>query len=205
MPEPFTDGLGPMARWERDCAAPETEGVLLQRVAEGEPLKAVCRSRGWPYALVAQWLHGDENLLARYDAALRIWVDSIAMETVAISDEQVEVVTESGQVLDPNVARDALRIKSRQWAAEKLHRARYGQTLKVEKSVSVTADSGLVGFAGALLERVRALPGKVDPVNFEPGYIAMSTDAPEPEFVRERVLNVKPVAATATGSTSQEI
>jgi hypothetical protein len=144
-----------MARWERDRELPETAEGVLQRVAEGEPLTEICKSRGWPYSQVAMWLHGDEKLLERYDAALRIWVDSLAMETVAISDEQVEVVTEDGKVLDPNVPRDALRIKTRQWAAERLNRARFGQTLKVERALSVTADAGLVGFAAALLERVR--------------------------------------------------
>lgn len=133
-----------MQRWGRDCELPETSVVICQRVAEGEPLKLVCKSRGWPYSLVAQWLHGDEALLARYDAALRIWVDGLAAETILIADES-----------DPeNVAAAALQVKARQWAAEKLHRARYGQTLKVERSVSVVADAGLIGLAGDLLARI---------------------------------------------------
>lgn len=169
--ESFTDGLGPMQRWGRDCELPETETVIFQRVADGESLKPVCKSRGWPYSVVAQWLHADEGRLARYDAALRIWVDSIAMETVAISDEQAVAVSKQGTEFDPDVPRDALRIKARQWAAEKLHRARYGQTLKVERSVSVVADAGLVGLAGDLLaligrqERVvTALPNGLVPM-----------------------------------------
>ena len=140
-----------MQRWERDREAPETAQVVLQRVAEGEPLKDVCKSRGWPYALVAQWLHGDEELLARYDAALQMWVDGLAMETIPISDNA-----------DPaEVAKAALQVKARQWAAEKLYRARYGQTLKVERSVSVTADAGLVETMGALLGMVQRRPERV--------------------------------------------
>ncbi len=168
--QPFTDGLGPMQRWELAKGTPEIESVILQRVADGETLKGICKSRGWPYSLVAMWLHGNEALLARYDAALQLWVDSLAMETVAISDEQAEVVTKSGEVFDPNVARDNLRIKARQWAAEKLHRARYGQTLKVERSLALTADAGLVGFAGELLARLQA-PRKEIVVQLEPDLI----------------------------------
>mgnify|MGYP001564765990 CR=1 FL=1 len=143
----------------------------MQRVGEGETLKEVCKTRGWPYAVVAGWLHGDEQRLGRYDAALQMWVDSLAMETVAISDEQAEVVGKGGEVFDPNVARDALRIKTRQWAAEKLHRARYGQTLKVERGVALTADAGLLLTMGEILGRLgpqrseRVVEGSVaDPI-----------------------------------------
>lgn len=94
--------------------------------------------------MVAGWLHGDEGRLERYDAALRMWVDGLAAETIGIADR---ADAESAQAAN-------LQIKSRQWAAEKLHRARYGQTLKVERSVSVTADAGLVVSMGELLGRL---------------------------------------------------
>ena len=147
-----------MQRWERDREAPETAQVVLQRVAEGEPLKDVCKSRGWPYALVAQWLHGDEELLARYDAALQMWVDGLAMETIPISDNA-----------DPaEVAKAAEKVKARQWAAEKLYRAKYGQTLKVERSpASAAVDGALLGLAGELLSKVRELPSRSERVVVE--------------------------------------
>jgi hypothetical protein len=152
---PVTDGYGPMQRWERDRGEAGTVEVVLQRVADGEALKEICKSRGWPYALVAQWLHGDEKLLARYDAALAIWVDGLAAQTIAIAD---------GAGPD-EVAAAALQIKTRQWAAEKLNRARYGQTLKVERSGgSAAVDGALLGLAGELLAKVRELPAKQERV-----------------------------------------
>ena len=117
--EPVSDGLGPMQRWERDCA-PDVVEVVMQRVAEGETLKAICRSRGWPYARVATWVAEDEGRVKAYEAASRIWVDGLARETVAIADKAEDVPAAK------------LKVDTRFRIAGKLHREVYGEVVRQE-------------------------------------------------------------------------
>lgn len=110
-----------MQRWERDSVDPATVSIIVQRVAEGERLKQICRSRGWPYALVAQWVCGDEEVSKRYEQALRLAADEMAQETVAIADDA-----------DPEmVAHAKHRTDVRLKLAGKLYRDRYGEQVTV--------------------------------------------------------------------------
>jgi hypothetical protein len=46
--------------------------------------------------------------------------------------------------------------------AAKYDRARFGETVRVEKTISVTADAGLLGVASDLLKKVRRVPRVID-------------------------------------------
>ena len=144
----FSDGLGPMHRWERDRILPETVSILVQRVAEGERLKLICKSRGWPYALVAQWVAETPEVFRAYEKALMLAADDLGLETVDISDEQALAVSKRGVEFDPDVARDTLRVKARQWAASRLYRERYGE--KVEVSGEVRHTHSLIGILSGM-------------------------------------------------------
>ncbi len=120
--EPFTDGLGPMQRWERDREMPDVVEVICQRVAEGERLKEICKSRGWPYSRVALWVAETEAVAKAYEQALRLGGDALAMETVSLADgAQPETV---------GVAK--LQVDTRFKLAGKLYRERYGEVVRQE-------------------------------------------------------------------------
>ena len=135
-----SDGLGPMQRWERDCGDAATVSIIVQRVAEGERLKQICRSRGWPYAVVAQWITETEDVAKRYDMALRIAADEMAMSTVEIADEQEEVVKKDGTTYDPDVGRDKLRVDTRLKLAGKLYQDRYGEKVQHSHTLDPFSD-----------------------------------------------------------------
>ena len=139
--ERISDGLGPMERWGIAVDLPETVDEIVQRVCEGERLKVICKSKGWPYSVVAQWVAGNEKVQAAYEGALRIAADEMAQETVEIADGATP----------ETVGVDKHRTEVRMRLAEKLHRDRYGAKVQVEKTVSVEADAGLIGLARDLL------------------------------------------------------
>ena len=129
-----SDGLGPMARWEIARDDPGTVEEMFQRAAEGERLKGICRSKGWPYAVVAVWVSGQEELVKRLELARRIWAEDMALETVAIADGNEENVPAAKHRTD-------VRFK----LAGFLDRARFGD--QVQHNVTVD------GF-GEMLRRV---------------------------------------------------
>lgn len=118
------DGLGPIARWERDREEPGVVAVIVQRVAEGERLKRICESRGWPYAVVAQWVSEREEVSKAYERALRIAADEFGQETVEIADGA------DGE----SVGVAKLRVDTRFKLASRLYRDRYGE--QVQHNVS---------------------------------------------------------------------
>ena len=140
---PVSDGLGPMARWSRDVGAAETMGVIVQRLADGETLKAVCRSRGWPHGKVLEWLADDEDRCGRYRRAKALGSEAEvdrAQEVADGSDEPkliVDTIFRSAEAHAPDV---------------------YGRRVKVDRGSAPLLDAALVGLAGELLAKVRELP-----------------------------------------------
>jgi hypothetical protein len=114
-----------MQRWERDREAPETVSVLVQRAAEGERLREICKSRGWPYSIVAQWISDREEVAKAVEAARRIYADDLVMQTPEIADE-------SG---DGEVPKSKHRTDVRFKVASFLDRPRFGD--QVQHNVTV--------------------------------------------------------------------
>ena len=119
-----------MQRWERDCSDPATVSIIVQRVAEGERLKQICKSRGWPYAVVAQWVAGNEEVNKSYEAALRLAADEMAQSTIEIADSA-----------DPEtVGVSKLQIDARQKLAGKLYQDRYGEKVQHSHTLDPFSD-----------------------------------------------------------------
>ena len=135
VPERISDGLGPMARWAEARDLAETLEEILQRVCEGERLKQVCRSKGWPYAVVAKWVAEGEERVKAYEAALRIASDEMALETVEIADGASQE--------DIAVAKHRTDVRLK--LASRLYRERYGE--QVQHNVMVDS-------FGEMLKRV---------------------------------------------------
>lgn len=115
-----------MQRWERDSIAPETVSVLVQRTVDGERLKTICKSRGWPHSVVAQWIAQREDVSKALTEARRIYAEDLAMETPEIADAETDKDAVAGAK-----HRTDVRFK----LAALLDRDRFGQ--QVQHNVSI--------------------------------------------------------------------
>ena len=140
---------GPLARLETVVASPETVSVVFQRVSDGETLKGIAKAWGVPVGRFTEWVMTKHEVV--YDAALRVRADQLAHETVAIAD---------GADAD-TVGPAKLQVDTRLKLAGKWDRGRYGEVVKVDRTITVTADAGLIGLAGELLSRISAPKEKV--------------------------------------------
>lgn len=102
-----------------------------------------------PYTLVHPFVHDGAELEARYTAVLKAVARDYMDQTVPIADSV------RGTKIPAKVAAAKLAIEARQVYAEKADRERFGDVVRIEKDVTVTADAGLIGLAGELLRMVK--------------------------------------------------
>lgn len=105
----------------------QTMDELSQRMGDGEGLPAICKGWDVPYSRMLSWLMADEKRYAVYERALEVAAHALIAETVAIADEQAEVVKRDGSTYDPDVARDKLRVDTRFKKAQFHAREKYGE------------------------------------------------------------------------------
>ena len=137
-----SDDPGPMARLAVVKADPDAPNAIFQRIAEGEELPQIAKAWGLPKGGFAYWfstVHGD-----LYDAARKVREADLAMQML---DEAKGASSENVQVAK-------LRIDTLKWLMSKWDRARYGETVKIEKAVTVGVDAGLVLTMGELFVRL---------------------------------------------------
>jgi hypothetical protein len=94
----------------------ELWATVLERVSNGESLRKVCRTEGFPpEATIRNWIRSDEELATQYAQARVLQVESWADEVrdVAFSDN-----------LEPNDKR--VRVDALKWLLAKLKPERYG-------------------------------------------------------------------------------
>ena len=116
-----------MARFE---ALVKRAGVMeegVQRVVEGETLKALARSYGVPYGKLAQWIVEDRDRSERYVNAKALCEAGRADEIHVLADGVVDK-------LGLGIAN--LKLKATQWSASKWDPARYGDSARVAVSVN---------------------------------------------------------------------
>lgn len=101
--------------------------------------RSACEARIWTQGAVLNWLRESADRWAAYDGALKAKSEVMAHETIDIADASED---------------SKLRVDTRLKVAGKWHRERYGERVQVDKAVTIGVDAGLVGFAGALLERL---------------------------------------------------
>lgn len=127
---------GPLARLEAVIADESVPSVVFQRVCDGETLRDIAKAWELPKGQFVRWFSTEHSEL--YDAALKVRADDLAHEALAISDEQAEVVKESGDTYDPDVPRDKLRIDTRLKLASRWDRKRYGEENESRQVAPVT-------------------------------------------------------------------
>ena len=100
---------------------PMTMEIVIQRVLDGESLKAIARSWKLPVTRFIKWISDDEKRLAEYEGALRIRADELVYEAV----ERAEgTIGPDGELSE--VARDKLVIDTNLKVAAMWDRNKYG-------------------------------------------------------------------------------
>jgi len=115
------DHMAKMQRLQVVVDDPMTMEIVIQRVLDGESLKAIARSWKLPVTRFIKWISDDEKRLAEYEGALRIRADELVYEAV----ERAEgVVGPDGELSE--VARDKLVIDTNLKVAAMWDRNKYG-------------------------------------------------------------------------------
>ena len=115
------DHMVKMQRLQVVVDDPMTMEIVIQRVLDGESLKAIARSWKLPTTRFIKWISEDEKRLAEYEGALRIRADELVYEAV----ERAEgVVGPDGELSE--VARDKLVIDTNLKVAAMWDKQKYG-------------------------------------------------------------------------------
>ena len=102
---------------------PELGEQLLDRLASGEILRAICDDPDMPYRrTVRRWRDESPEFAARYAHARAIGLDQIAEQTLEIADGAT----------DANVQSARLRVDTRKWLVAKLAAKKYGERIAHE-------------------------------------------------------------------------
>lgn len=111
---------------------------ICARLAEGESLRAICRTEGMPSeATVRAWALDDvEGFASQYARAREIGYERLADEILDISDDSTGdvVVDDHGNERTDaeRVARSRLRVDSRKWLLSKMLPKKYGEKVTTE-------------------------------------------------------------------------
>lgn len=120
---------------------PELAEEICERIANGETLRQVCRSKGLAASTVRRWVLNDINgFSAHYALARDLCLESWADEVVEISDdgsndwmtrESKDGEGTAYSVNGEHVSRSKLRSDNRKWLLSKLKPDRYGDKVQV--------------------------------------------------------------------------
>lgn len=122
----------------------EMAEAICARLAQGEPLSAICDSEAMPgLSTVYQWLAAFPSFAELYARAREDQADTMADQIVKIADEKDE---------DPQ--RQRLRVDARKWAASKLKPKKYGERIE---------HGGEIVHRHSLADILRAIPDCEDP------------------------------------------
>lgn len=139
---------------------------ILDRIADGESLRGICRDDGMPAArTVLRWIQASPDLQRAYTLATEMRVDTIFDELLDIADDArndwMEKVGRDGEgqgyVLNAeNIRRSALRIEARKWVLARMASKKYGDRVDVNHG----AQDSLGDFLAALDGKTRGIPGQ---------------------------------------------
>lgn len=108
--------------------APDVAAAILERIANGESLAAVCRSEGMPrQSAVYEWLIRHPEFAEAYARAREDQADTLADEIIDIADTSAQ----------GDEQRAKLRVDARKWIAAKLKPKKYGEKIQTEHSGGV--------------------------------------------------------------------
>lgn len=118
---------------------PELAASILERLATGESLRAICKPEVMPAAsTICLWALSDKVFAEHYARARESQADALAEEILEIADDSsrdFRTIMRDGvetEVFDTeHVQRSKLRVDSRKWFASKVAPKRYGEKLEL--------------------------------------------------------------------------
>jgi hypothetical protein len=130
----------------------KVDGVIAM-ISGGMTLREVSLALKQPYTCLQSHLRSTPELIERYNQALKDYADAVEGENKEIADN---VLADRDEV-----AKAKLQIEVRRGHAKALNRERWGEHVQVEKSITVGADTALLGKAADLLHRLTQKTEKV--------------------------------------------
>lgn len=129
----------------------EIANEICERIAQGEPLRQICRDDHMPYwRTVYDWLKVHDEFYTRFAYARELGFDAIAEETLDIADEGtndwMEKLGAEGQPIGwqlngEHVQRSKLRVETRLKLLAKWSPKKYGDKQQVEMSGHLSTSS----------------------------------------------------------------
>lgn len=116
---------------------PELETTILNRLAEGESLRGICKSEGMPTeGAVRKWVREDpDGFGTHYARARELGYEALADEILDIADDNNSDTrkTEDGHEMPDHewMARARLRVDTRKWLLSKMLPKVFGDKLDV--------------------------------------------------------------------------
>jgi hypothetical protein len=154
---------------------PEIAETIIERLTDGESLRAICDDDGMPsIGSVIRWARDDlEGFSARYARAREAGYVVLAEEVIAISDDGSRDYTrdkDGREVPDhDHINRSRLRVDSRKWLLSKMLPKVYGDKIDLnhggEVSIRDRPDDQLESRVADLLRKagIAGNPGGEDP------------------------------------------
>ena len=96
--------------------------------AKGRTVAQACKKIGVPLGTFTDWMGANDALGLAYARARIQYIETLAAETISISDEDVDVDV-GGRTDTGAVQRNRLRVDSRKWLLSKLKPEKYGERL----------------------------------------------------------------------------
>lgn len=145
---------------------PEIADEILERLSNGESLRAICRDGHMPAApTVCAWVSNNIHGFAeQYARARDRGLDEIADELLEIADdgrndwmERTDPDNPGWELNGEHVQRSRLRLDARKWYLSKLAPKRYGDRLELDGKLDTGSKS-----ADELRAELAALRAKID-------------------------------------------
>ena len=146
---------------------PEIADEICERIANGETLRAICRSPGMPvWRTVYDWLEAHESFATAYARARATGFDAIAQEALLIADtpvEGVEYTTKADGGMEEKrgdmLGHRKLQIETRLKLLAKWDPKRYGEKLALGGAddlppIKTLSDDALAARVAALAKKV---------------------------------------------------
>jgi hypothetical protein len=107
---------------------------ILDQLAEGKTMRAICREPGMPSArTVSRWATDDiHGFTARYERARKMQGEAIFDEVIDITNEEFV------DLVEVNAAR--LKVAARKWFLAKLHPERFGDKVEITSRTEKLSD-----------------------------------------------------------------
>jgi SLT domain-containing protein len=116
--------------------SPEIVETILARIADGQPLRAICRDENMPnYSTFYDWVNADKDLAQRFARAREIGQDVLSEQCLEIADDERHdwVLSQKGEVTNEvAIGRAKLQIWTRMQLLAKWNPKKYGDKVTQE-------------------------------------------------------------------------